>query len=79
MPHDAPAESDDGRWPAEGFVHNLTDEHYYVRSFGAPKECLPDSVFSSAADPHQSALDASDYLVYPNAPREVSVTLRVHY
>lgn len=70
---------EDERWSIEAFVKNITDEYYNVGGFGAPERTLPDSVFASSADPHQAALEASNYLVYPNTPRTFGVTIRARY
>ena len=67
---------EDGRWSIEGFVKNLTDEYYNVGAFGAPERTLPASVFGGS---DEAARDASNYLVYPNAPRTAGVTVRVRY
>jgi outer membrane receptor protein involved in Fe transport len=63
--------SEGGSWSAEVFARNLTDEFFYIGGFGAPERTLPASIDPTGA--------ASNYLVYPNAPRVIGVTLRARY
>jgi outer membrane receptor protein involved in Fe transport len=53
-------------WSAEVFARNLTDEFYHVGGFGAPERTL-------------GAVTDGNYLVYPNAPRTVGLTLRARF
>ena len=62
---------EDERWSVEAFARNLTDEFYYIGGFGAPERTLPASL-----DPDQSG---SNYLIYPNTPRTVGITVRARY
>lgn len=67
---------EDERWSVEVFAKNITDEFFYIGGFGATERTLPASVFGGD---DQAAQDASNYLVYPNTPRTVGITLRARY
>jgi iron complex outermembrane receptor protein len=67
---------EDERWSIEAFAKNLTDEYFNVGGFGAPERTLPSSLFGGD---NQAAQEASNYLVYPNAPRTVGLMIRARY
>ncbi len=68
----------DGRWSVEIFGRNLTDEYYNIGGFGAPERTIANSA-AGLLPPGVTPLAAGNYLVYPNTPRTVGMTLRARF
>jgi outer membrane receptor protein involved in Fe transport len=67
-----------GRWSAELWADNLTDERYYQVAFNAPFQGST-GVRDAPAPVYDPARDTQTYGAFLGAPRTVGATLRVKY